>query len=935
MDAMTELDDDLAGVSQRLSRSPHPYHRRGASFPSQGRTRPNPPVAGAEAQRTEFSVESDAEVGYFDADHRQRRKIRDSHSDSGTEADDEKGPLLLGLPAPPLKPRKGLRDGSGTASPLLTPSYLDDDQSRRTSEKRAKRRASQEDCSASEAAAKTKEKFRRRRRAELIRRVTETTLFLLICSIATSENLLQAFISLDAEHISSTPGFLDHTFRDIPSAAIAYVAVVVGLYIAYPLRIIWRDHPRSLARRRSRFYIHIPAAFDPAPLLYPVLLPAIAAWSIGGADNMLLVANFIVGIGSIPAKIVPFNFCPWHSSPHWVLSVIPLITTVYSKNDSLSSSGKRDLWPQTDKSEALTLLYPLHQTLLPILWHLTTTSLLPAELQLLSACLVNLLLHSETPQSVILQTIIWVGGVLLLVFCKKPLQWGVMLARIPSWRFRKPGTQISQYSRFLRLFDQALGSLFFQREYVTPHEVSSDEENLRILKPLPQSINKTRRSRTTTLDAASSAQLKKISTSPTSGAIHDAGLSSSSRNNTNDETPLSLDRKRRNTLSANIGPASEGFLLEKARDFVAVQSSRSWSLRSLTKTQAIALRWALALYVYAVAILVIAFPIREHIGKVALHGEEPLGWALGYLFNGSKAFRNFVRQCGLAHWIPLTGEKARDSSSRLHSTLASKTLNSIGAANARLCICVYCVSIIVLGLMMVLRLSKLAEVDTRRKVFHGMMVAMFLPTIFIDAAFISLALTLILAIFLLLDLFRASQLPPIAKPLTNFLAPYVDGRDHRGPVIVSHIFLLIGCAIPLWLSLAAVSRTGEGPWAGWEVPQPKLDMISGVVCVGMGDAAASLIGRRYGRRRWCWSGGKSLEGSLAFAVAVVSGLSAAQAWLVLGGWKGFDGEALPFFLVKACIAASGASLTEAVLTGGNDNVIVPIILWLLVRGLRL
>lgn len=930
---MANLDHDLARVSQRLSRSPHPYHRRGASFPSQDGTQPNPPVACAEAQGTESSIESDAEVGYFDADHRKRRKTQEPPSDSGTEADDEKGPLLLSLPAPPLKPRKGLRDGNGTTSPLLTPSYLDDDRSRRSSETRANRRASLEDRSATEAAAKVKEKFKRRRRAELIRRVTETTLFLLICSIATRDNLLQAFIDLDADNLSSTPRFLDHIFRNISSAATAYLAIVIGLYIAYPLRIIWRDHSRSLARRRSRFYIHIPAAFDPAPLLYPVLLPAIAAWSIGGTDNRLLVPNLIVGISSIPGKVVPFNIRPWHSSPHWLLSVIPLTTTVFSNNALFNSTG--NAWPQNHESEALTLLYPLHQTLLPILWHLTTTSLLPAELQLFSTCLVNLLLHSETPQSVILQTIIWVGGVLLLLLCNKPLQWGVMLARIPSWRFRKPGTQMSQRSRLSRLFDHALGSLFFQREYVAAHEVSSDEENLRIPKRLPQSINKTIRARTATLEAASSAQLEKCSTSPTSVAVHDTALSSSSRNKTKDETPSSLDRKRRNTLSANVESASEGFLLEKARDFWAIQSSKSRSLRSLTKTQATALRWVLALYVYAVAFLVLAFPVRGHVKQAALNGEEPLGWALGYLFHGSQAFQDFVRKRGLSRWIPLREEKYRMLPSRLHSTSAGNALNRIGAANARLCICVYCVSIIILGLMMVLRLSKLAEVDTRRKVFHGMMVAMFLPTVFVDPAFISLALTLILAVFLLLDLFRASQLPPIAKPLTNFLAPYVDGRDHRGPVIVSHIFLLIGCAIPLWLSLAAAPRSGEGPWGGWEVAQPKLDMISGVVCVGMGDAAASLIGRRYGRRRWCWSGGKSLEGSLAFAVAVVCGLSAAQAWLVLGGWEGDDGEGMGSFLVKACIAASGGSLTEAVLTGGNDNVIVPIILWLLIRGLGL
>jgi dolichol kinase len=214
-----------------------------------------------------------------------------------------------------------------------------------------------------------------------------------------------------------------------------------------------------------------------------------------------------------------------------------------------------------------------------------------------------------------------------------------------------------------------------------------------------------------------------------------------------------------------------------------------------------------------------------------------------------------------------------------------------------------------------------------------MMVAMFLPTTFVDPAFAALALSLVLAIFLVLDLFRASQLPPISKPLTYFLAPYVDGRDHRGPVIVSHIFLLIGCAIPLWLSLAGLEHTGQSPWEGWDVISRDVSMVSGVVSVGMGDAAASLIGRRYGRHKWFWSGGKSLEGSIAFATAATFGLMAARIWLETGRWPGSGGFSLMEFTGKAVTAAMTASLTEAVLTGGNDNVIVPLVLWLMVRGL--
>ena len=36
---------------------------------------------------------------------------------------------------------------------------------------------------------------------------------------------------------------------------------------------------------------------------------------------------------------------------------------------------------------------------------------------------------------------------------------------------------------------------------------------------------------------------------------------------------------------------------------------------------------------------------------------------------------------------------------------------------------------------------------------------------------------------------------------------------------------------------------------------------------------------------------------------------------------------------KTAFAAAIASFTEAVLTGGNDNVVVPVVLWLCVKGL--
>jgi hypothetical protein len=66
---------------------------------------------------------------------------------------------------------------------------------------------------------------------------------------------------------------------------------------------------------------------------------------------------------------------------------------------------------------------------------------------------------------------------------------------------------------------------------------------------------------------------------------------------------------------------------------------------------------------------------------------------------------------------------------------------------------------------------------------------------------------------------------------------------------------------------------------------------------------------------------------------VTVGLVFAHAWLVMGGWVDAGPDSWMRIVTKALVAATGASLTEAVLTSCNDNVVPPVALWLLVRGL--
>jgi dolichol kinase len=625
------------------------------------------------------------------------------------------------------------------------------------------------------------------------------------------------------------------------------------------------------------------------------------------------------------------------------LSITPLIASENTDIPSKITATKpyKLKLPLTDGGldpELLVMLFALHQALLPPLYYLTTTSLLPTELHLLSIGLINLLLFSDSPQASILKILMWLGGVGLFVACGKVLKWGVALARIPRWRLRRAGQAIMKSQSFLQILNQSLKTRRSQSTAAgNMSDSDADEDEPLMSNPL----QKTKSLKVNILDSFRKNSLTANGHEPHSAVeakqtgFQDTDGPANGFNN--------FKRQRRNTLPVPVAQdhtSSHRFAHRKRTKSIAQ------SYLSLTPTQATMRKWLYAAYFYFIVVITILIPIRSAISSSALHTHEPFGWALSYLFGNIPRFRWEVFSHDLSHWIPLPpliDTPTIHQKERPLPPIEHVRHVLVGEANTRLVLAAYCACTIALGLISVFSLSAVVEVDTRRKVFHGTMVAMLLPTIFIDPCFVSLALTLVLAIFLLLDLIRASQLPPLSTPIARFLTPYVDGRDLRGPVVVSHIFLLIGCAIPLWLSLAGIEREGEEPWEGWNVKTRDVSMLAGVVCVGMGDAAASLIGRRYGRRKWPWAGGKSLEGSLAFAVAVTLGLVLGKAWLA-AGW----GDARQYHksvgdwardamvtTIKAGLCALGASLNEAVLTGGNDNVIVPVVLWVLVRGVRL
>lgn len=172
--------------------------------------------------------------------------------------------------------------------------------------------------------------------------------------------------------------------------------------------------------------------------------------------------------------------------------------------------------------------------------------------------------------------------------------------------------------------------------------------------------------------------------------------------------------------------------------------------------------------------------------------------------------------------------------------------------------------------------------DGRRKLWHLTSVILFLPRS-ARVPFTQLALAAMIVAFIDLEVVRAAALPPLGVPIHEALRGFIDYRDVKGPVIISHIYLLLGVAVPI--------IAGDGNPAG-------------VICLGLGDTFASLVGRNFGRFRFF--GKKSVEGVVAFTVVTS---------LALHYSRGFT-------WMRALLVCLPSALLEAV-SPLNDNLILP------------
>ncbi|KAH9093119.1 hypothetical protein Ae201684P_008779 [Aphanomyces euteiches] len=186
-----------------------------------------------------------------------------------------------------------------------------------------------------------------------------------------------------------------------------------------------------------------------------------------------------------------------------------------------------------------------------------------------------------------------------------------------------------------------------------------------------------------------------------------------------------------------------------------------------------------------------------------------------------------------------------------------------------------------------------------RKLYHVLAVLMFLP---VDMLRLSYGVAV--GVFVVVECIRALAVPPFGRHIALFIRVYLDHRD-EGRVVLSHTYLLLGCALPTWiLSGLPASSTSF-----------VLIANAGVLALGIGDAMGAAVGSTMGKTKIV--GKKSLEGSIAMFASMVIVSFACHSY----HWDFVQGK-----YASAIAFASATLLTAALeaITMQIDNLVLPL-----------
>ena len=333
----------------------------------------------------------------------------------------------------------------------------------------------------------------------------------------------------------------------------------------------------------------------------------------------------------------------------------------------------------------------------------------------------------------------------------------------------------------------------------------------------------------------------------------------------------------------------------------------------------------------AIALLLAAWLVVEMYTRDAFEGGDPVTWVVRRTAAHGDATRRLA-----AYWTAtLAGgvaaaNAAAGASDETSEVVASRSRTRIGTRRS---------------VSKTTRVSsssgasgRRAPVILLRKMYHALAAVTFAPATLPRAATAAAGFALpppellvtaygaALVLFAALEVARAWRVEirvgrarlALGEGLHAFAKKFMDERDGEGAgIVLSHFSLLAGSAAPLWLTPEAWSGaagTSAGTSAGTAC-RTVLAPFSGIVTLGLGDAAASAAGAAgLGRTPICRGWRKTVEGAVSGAVA--NALGSWAAWTAATG-----GAPTPW--APVLVAAAGAAALEAT-TEQMDNAFLPL-----------
>lgn len=127
--------------------------------------------------------------------------------------------------------------------------------------------------------------------------------------------------------------------------------------------------------------------------------------------------------------------------------------------------------------------------------------------------------------------------------------------------------------------------------------------------------------------------------------------------------------------------------------------------------------------------------------------------------------------------------------------------------------------------------------------FHLLVVLVYIPGLLYDCAFLYIASGVALALMAVFELLRILRMPPLALILDSAFHSFADEKD-TGIIAFTPFCLLIGCSVPMWLLPCPCYRNE------YDLNPKLLKLLAGILTIGFGDTAASVVGSKFGQTKW-------------------------------------------------------------------------------------